>query len=83
MFRNLKSFDVTVQVPDSITEWSLYGLAQCCKSGFCVSEPISINVFQSIFVECHLPFSLKRQEQVSVACTAFNYNQHPTNVRNE
>ncbi|XP_062522084.1 complement C3-like [Corticium candelabrum] len=77
---DLKTFDMTVRVPDSITEWSVYGLAQCCESGFCVSAPISINVFQSVFVECHLPFSLKRQEQVSVACTSFNYNQHPTNA---
>ncbi|XP_062499169.1 complement C3-like [Corticium candelabrum] len=60
--RNLRSFNVTVRVPDSNTKWFVYGLAQCCESGFC----------------CHLPFSLKRQEQVSVACTAFNYNKHPT-----
>ena len=61
-------------VPDSITEWSIYGLAQCCATGFCVSEPVELTVFKPLFVECHLPYSFKRQEQVSVACSAYNYN---------
>ena len=69
-----------VTVPDSITEWSIYGLAQCCATGFCVSEPVSLKVFKPVFVECHLPYSLKRQEQVSIACSAYNYNAFPQRV---
>lgn len=73
-YRDLASITKHVTVPDSITEWSIYGLAQCCATGFCVSEPVSLRVFKPLFVECHLPYALKRQEQVSIACTAYNYN---------
>ena len=69
-----KSVTRLVKVPDSITKWSIYGLAQCCATGFCVSEPVELTVFQPLFVECHLPYSFKRQEQVSVECSAYNYN---------
>ncbi|XP_062499168.1 complement C5-like [Corticium candelabrum] len=69
-----KSVAIPVTVPHSITEWSIYGLAQCCATGFCVSEPVELTVFKPLFVECHLPYSVKRQEQVSVACSAYNYD---------
>ena len=75
-----KSIFKDITVPDSITEWSIYGLAQCCASGFCVSDPVQLTVFTPLFLECHLPYSFKRQEQVSVACSAYNYNNYPQRV---
>ncbi|XP_062523087.1 complement C3-like [Corticium candelabrum] len=65
-----------LEVPDSITTWSIYGLAQCCATGFCVSEPVELTVFTPVFAECHLPYSFKRQEQVSVTCSVYNYNSN-------
>ncbi|XP_062513982.1 alpha-1-macroglobulin-like [Corticium candelabrum] len=77
---NQTSITKVVRLPGSITEWSIYGLSQCCATGFCVSEPIEITVFKPHYVKCHLPYSLKRQEQVSVACSVSNYNYYPLNA---
>jgi hypothetical protein len=63
-----------MEVPDSITKWIFHGLALSTKDGFGVAEPVELEVFKNIFVECHLPYSFRRQEQVSVACTVYNYN---------
>lgn len=61
-----------MKVPDSITQWVFHGLA-LSKEGFGVAKTTRVTAFKSMFVECHLPFSVRRQEQVSLACTAYNY----------
>ena len=80
-YRELSTIQRHVKVPDSITDWSIYGMAQCCATGFCVSEPVSLKVSKPVFVECHLPYSLKRLQQVTLVCSAYNYNDHEQTVR--
>ena len=63
---------VTIQVPDTVTDWSIQGLA-FSKHGFCAADPIFLGAIKSLFVKCHLPFSLRYREQVSIACTVYNY----------
>jgi hypothetical protein len=41
--------------------------------GFGVAVPYNLLAYKPYFVECHVPFSIRRQEQVSIACTVYNY----------
>eukprot|EP00118_Oscarella_pearsei_P000066 m.4121 g.4121 ORF g.4121 m.4121 type:complete len:1787 (+) comp10246_c0_seq1:161-5521(+) len=70
----------TVTVPDSITEWVIQGLAFSKEKGFCAAEPKKLRVFKPLFVECHSPFSFQRQEQISLSCSAYNYQATPARV---
>jgi hypothetical protein len=65
----------TITVPDSITTWVFHGLTLSGQDGFGVAKPQELAVVKTTFAECHLPYSFRRQEQVSVACTVYNYNQ--------
>lgn len=78
--RNYESQPVAVTIPDSITNWVVYGLALSEEDGFGVADPLTLNVFNPVHIDCHLPFSLVRQEQASLACTAFNFNNQKTRV---
>jgi hypothetical protein len=73
-------FRVTERLPDSITNWIFHGIALSNAKGFGIAKPKELQVFKNIFVECHLPYSLRRQEQVSVACTVYNYNENQERV---
>ena len=75
------SWSTTMNVPDSITRWIFHGLALSEREGFGVAKPQELEVFKNIFAECHLPYSFRRQEQVSVACTVYNYNAATERVR--
>jgi integrin beta 2 len=80
--KNFNNGEINLKVPDSITQWSIYGIAQCCATGFCVSEPVSLTVFKPVFVDCHIPYSIRRLEQVSIACTAYNNKEFSIRVIN-
>ena len=73
-FRDGRTMSTTIRVPDTITDWSIQGLA-FSKKGFCASDPVFIRAFKDLFVECHLPFSLRRREQITIACTVYNYRE--------
>jgi uncharacterized protein YfaS (alpha-2-macroglobulin family) len=66
-----------VNVPDSITTWVLHAIG-LSEKGFGVAVPFNLRAYKSVFVECHVPFSVRRQEQVSIACTAYNYGPDTT-----
>ena len=74
-------YGITLPVPDSITQWIIHGIALSEVDGFGVAQPLELDVFKTIFVECHLPYSFRRQEQVSIACTVYNYHARNERVR--
>jgi hypothetical protein len=67
----------TVTVPHSITNWVLHSLS-LSQTGFGVAKPTNLRVYKSLFVECKIPFSVRRLEQITFICTAFNYGYTTT-----
>ncbi|XP_062523461.1 A.superbus venom factor 1-like isoform X2 [Corticium candelabrum] len=63
----------TVNVPDSITSWILQGMS-LSSSGFGVAKPKTLRAYKSVFIECRMPFSARRLEQISIVCLAYNFN---------
>ncbi|OCT71333.1 hypothetical protein XELAEV_18034311mg [Xenopus laevis] len=59
-------------VPDTITDWNA-GAFCMGPSGFGISSPTSLRVFQPFFVELTLPYSVVRGESFALKATVFNY----------
>ena len=64
---------VMAKVPDTITSWIASAFAMSNSSGLGVSKPATLKVFQSFFVSLTLPYSVIRDEEVSIIATVFNY----------
>uniref|UniRef100_A0A6I8RH41 Pregnancy-zone protein n=1 Tax=Xenopus tropicalis TaxID=8364 RepID=A0A6I8RH41_XENTR len=64
--------EVHGSAPDTITEWNA-GAFCMGPSGFGISPPTSLRVFQPFFVELALPYSVVRGESFTLKATVFNY----------
>ncbi|OCT69759.1 uncharacterized protein LOC379686 isoform X2 [Xenopus laevis] len=58
--------------PDTITDWNA-GAFCMGPSGFGISPPTSLRVFQPFFVELTLPYSVVRGESFTLKASVFNY----------
>nr|BAU69621.1 C42 [Sphyrna zygaena] len=60
-------------MPDSITTWEIQAVGMFANKGFCVAEPKMIKVFRPFFISMKLPYSVKRNEQLELTVTLYNY----------
>ncbi|NXO30755.1 A2ML1 protein, partial [Cisticola juncidis] len=66
------SAEVTVTVPDAITEWEA-GMFCTAPQGLGLSPPVTLTAFQPFFVELALPYAVVRHETFTLKATVFNY----------
>ncbi|XP_075072197.1 alpha-2-macroglobulin-like protein 1 [Mixophyes fleayi] len=69
---NSGSSELHHRAPDTITDWNA-GAICMGPSGFGLSPPASLRVFQPFFVYLTLPYSVVRGESFTLKATAFNY----------
>lgn len=64
-------------MPDTITSWVIdaFSISDAHGLGIC-HVPKSLEVFQPFFVSASLPYSVKRNEIVTVPIVIFNYLEH-------
>ncbi|XP_018409165.1 PREDICTED: pregnancy zone protein-like [Nanorana parkeri] len=67
-------------VPDTITDWNA-GAMCMGPTGFGLSPPVPLRVFQPFFVELALPYSVVRGESFTLKASVFNYLQHCIKVQ--
>lgn len=67
------NFDMTVNYPDSITEWMIQAIGVSEDKGICISEPVNVRVFREFFIQLDLPYKATRLEMFNVKATVFNY----------
>ncbi|XP_073451727.1 alpha-2-macroglobulin-like protein 1 isoform X2 [Aquarana catesbeiana] len=60
------------KAPDTITDWNA-GAVCLGQSGFGLSPPVSLRVFQPFFVDLNLPYSVVKGESFILKATVFNY----------
>jgi CD109 antigen len=68
-----------VQVPDSITTWSLRAVALSKERGLGVAEA-ELRVFQPFFVQVDLPYAAIRGEELPVKVALYNYRPEPQEI---
>ncbi|HEY3107844.1 MAG TPA: alpha-2-macroglobulin family protein [Chloroflexota bacterium] len=68
-----------VQVPDSITTWSLRAVALSKERGLGVAEA-ELRVFQPFFVTVDLPYAAIRGEELPVRVALYNYRAEPQEI---
>ncbi|XP_073451712.1 alpha-2-macroglobulin-like [Aquarana catesbeiana] len=66
------STDLLQKAPDTITDWNA-GAVCLGQSGFGLSPPVSLRVFQPFFVDLTLPYSVVRGESFTLKALVFNY----------
>ncbi|NXM16131.1 A2ML1 protein, partial [Ploceus nigricollis] len=66
------SAEVTVTVPDTITEWEA-GMFCTAPQGLGLSPAVTLTAFQPFFVELALPYAVVRHESFILRATVFNY----------
>uniref|UniRef100_A0A803VEP0 Alpha-2-macroglobulin like 1 n=1 Tax=Ficedula albicollis TaxID=59894 RepID=A0A803VEP0_FICAL len=66
------SAEVTVTVPDAITEWEA-GMFCTAPQGLGLSPAVTLTAFQPFFVELALPYAVVRHETFTLRATVFNY----------
>ncbi|NXO77723.1 A2ML1 protein, partial [Sitta europaea] len=66
------SAEVTVTVPDAITEWEA-GMFCMAPQGLGLSPAVTLTAFQPFFVELALPYAVVRHESFTLRATVFNY----------
>ncbi|NXI17947.1 A2ML1 protein, partial [Irena cyanogastra] len=66
------SAEVTVTVPDAITEWEA-GMFCMAPQGLGLSPAVTLTAFQPFFVELVLPYAVVRHETFTLKATVFNY----------
>ncbi|NXC40583.1 A2ML1 protein, partial [Penelope pileata] len=74
------SAEVTVTVPDAITEWKA-GMFCTAPVGLGVAPTTTLTVFKPFFVELALPYAVIRGEAFSLIATVFNYLRQCLRVR--
>ncbi|XP_014425634.2 alpha-2-macroglobulin-like isoform X2 [Pelodiscus sinensis] len=67
------SADLTVTIPDTITEWKANAFCTSSDTGFGLSPTVSLRAFQPFFLELTLPYSIVRGEAFTLKATVFNY----------
>ncbi|NXU19181.1 A2ML1 protein, partial [Pardalotus punctatus] len=66
------SAEMTVTVPDAITEWEA-GMFCTAPQGLGLSPAVTLTAFQPFFVELALPYAVVRHETFTLRATVFNY----------
>ncbi|NXO19391.1 A2ML1 protein, partial [Oriolus oriolus] len=66
------SAEVSVTVPDAITEWEA-GMFCTAPQGLGLSPAVTLTAFQPFFVELALPYAVVRHETFTLRATVFNY----------
>ncbi|XP_072115083.1 complement C4-A-like [Mobula birostris] len=66
-------YKISSHIPDSITTWEIQAVGMFESKGFCVEEPKKLKVFQPFFLAMTLPYSVRRNEQLIVKVTLYNY----------
>ncbi|NXW79724.1 A2ML1 protein, partial [Hirundo rustica] len=66
------SAEVSVTVPDAITEWEA-GMFCMAPQGLGLSPAATLTAFQPFFVELALPYAVVRHETFTLKATVFNY----------
>ncbi|NXK40208.1 A2ML1 protein, partial [Piprites chloris] len=74
------STEVTVTVPDAITEWKA-GMFCMSPQGLGLSPAITLTAFKPFFVELVLPYAVVRHEAFTLVATVFNYLRQCLRVR--
>ncbi|NXM69907.1 A2ML1 protein, partial [Serilophus lunatus] len=74
------SAELTVTVPDAITEWKA-GMFCTAPQGLGVAPAITLTAFKPFFVELALPYAVVRHEAFTLVATVFNYLQQCLMVR--
>ncbi|NWU82463.1 A2ML1 protein, partial [Onychorhynchus coronatus] len=74
------SAEVTVTVPDAITEWKA-GMICMSPQGLGLSPAITLTAFKPFFVELVLPYAVVRHESFTLVATVFNYLRQCLRVR--
>ncbi|XP_041464168.1 uncharacterized protein LOC446192 isoform X6 [Lytechinus variegatus] len=64
---------ISMEVPDTVTEWIGSGFCTSVEYGVGVSPPTKLRAFQPFFLSYTLPYSVVRGEVVPVTVTVFNY----------
>jgi len=70
---------LSVKAPDSITTWSLRAVALSKEHGLGIGEA-QLRVFQPLFLQPDLPFSLIRGEEVPLKISLYNYLDKPQEI---
>lgn len=65
--------DVPVKVPDTISEWKAGAFCLSEDTGLGLSPTASLQVFQPLFVDLTLPYSVIRGEAFTLKATVLNY----------
>ncbi|XP_073451696.1 alpha-2-macroglobulin-like protein 1 [Aquarana catesbeiana] len=68
------------KTPDTITDWNA-GAVCLGQSGFGLSPPASLRVFQPFFVQLTLPYSVVRDEIFTLKATVLNYLKQSIKVQ--
>ncbi|NXJ35941.1 A2ML1 protein, partial [Ciconia maguari] len=66
------SAEVTVTVPDAITEWKA-GMFCTAPQGLGLAPATTLTAFKPFFVELALPYAVVRHEAFTLVATVFNY----------
>ncbi|NWZ86915.1 A2ML1 protein, partial [Poecile atricapillus] len=66
------SAEVTVTVPDAITEWEA-GMFCMAPQGLGLAPAVTLTAFQPFFAELALPYAVVRHETFTLRATVFNY----------
>ncbi|KAJ7419058.1 alpha-2-macroglobulin-like protein 1 [Pitangus sulphuratus] len=74
------STEVTVTVPDAITEWKA-GMFCMSPQGLGLSPAVTLTAFKPFFVELVLPYAVVRHEAFTLVATVFNYLRQCLRVR--
>lgn len=67
--------EVEHTLPHSITTWEVNAVSTAPSGGICASEALKIVTFKSVFVEINVPYSVRKNEQVEIPATVYNYGQ--------
>ncbi|KAM8988542.1 alpha-2-macroglobulin-like protein 1 [Ara ararauna] len=74
------SVEMTVTVPDIITEWEA-GMLCTTPLGLGLAPATTITAFKPFFVELALPYGVVQHEAFTLVATVFNHLQHCLRVR--
>lgn len=72
---------VEVQLPHSITTWSVAAVALNRYQPMCImTQPLNIVTFQEIFLQISMPYKVIQGEQIDLVATVFNYSPQEQDV---
>ncbi|NXX16988.1 A2ML1 protein, partial [Podargus strigoides] len=74
------SAEVTITVPDTITEWKA-GMFCTAPQGLGLAPATTLTAFKPFFVELALPYAVVRHEAFTLVATVFNYLQQCLRVQ--